>query len=528
MAGALVLVQLASAGAAPLRSPVVDAAVQVTADAGAARGHATPALAMHPSDPQTLVVAEGDAFASRCYVHVSHDGGLTWTPATQPQTPPDWPGCGFAVTGVLADLAFAPDGTLYYAFSAFQPNTYQQRVYLSRSSDLGLTWDTVALPRIGPDPAKRLFGADAMPSIVIDRDNPQRVYVAWWSNNGTWNLPESISGATSSVWCRLVDNRILARPWLSVSEDGGKTFSAPVDMAPGIEHCTTEPYIVQGKDGALLAFFGQSTRTLDPGKAPPAHLFFSVSTDKGKTFTVKPIHEQSGTADTRAATSTSDWLGAPSPGVDLRTGAIYVAWESLGQDVPQILFRRSTDNGATWSEPTKLNDGDPKRDWDFVEQFATLGVAANGRIDVAWYDYRNDPGYNTGDTRDSYQDVYYTSSLDGGQTWSKNIRINDRIIDRRFGPRRGSIDGPLGLVSTDLAVYVAWDDTRAGNEVTAAQDIYFTRVRWAPAAEVFGGVTGEGTSPWTAGLLGAAVALAVGGLVLVAVTSAAKRTPPTS
>jgi hypothetical protein len=522
LAASSALLTLPAASAKTLKSPEVDAAVQVTSDAGAARAHAIPALAVHPKDHQTLVVAGGDAYQSRCSVHVSRNGGLSWTQASQPQTPADWPGCGFAVTGALVDLAFAPDGTLYYAFSAFQPTTYQQRIYLARSTDLGLTWDTTALPRIGPDPARREFGADAMPSIVVDRDDPKRVYVAWWSNNGTWNLPSSLSGAESSVWCRLVDNKILARPWLSTSNDGGATFGPPVDMAPGIDHCTTEPYLTQAKDGAILAFFGQATRTLDAGKAPPAHLFFSVSRNQGKTFTVKPIHEQGGTTDGRAATSTSDWVSGTYPAVDLETGNIYVTWESLGEGVPRILFMRSTDSGTTWSQPLKVNDGDPKRDWDFPEQFPTMDVAPNGRIDIAWYDWRNDPGYKEGDSDNLFQDIYYASSTDGGRTFSKNLRVNDRIIDRRFGPRPlGSIIGPLGVVSTDQAALIAWDDTRNGNQTTAAQDIYFGRVRWAPASEVFGGKADTGTSPLVAGLFGAAIALAIGGVLLILGTRAA-------
>ncbi|MDQ2827220.1 MAG: hypothetical protein M3Y04_09735 [Actinomycetota bacterium] len=511
-----------SAGAAPaasLKDPEVDAAVQVTADAGPARGHATPVLAVSPDDPQTMVLAEGDAYASRCMVHVTRNGGLTWALTAQPQTPPDWPGCGFAVTGPLADLAFAPDGTLYYAFSAYQPATYQQRIYLARSSDLGLHWDTTALPRIGPNPATREMGADAMPSIVVDRSAPGRVYVSWWSGNGTWNFPESITGASSSVWCRLVDNKIVARPWAAVSQDGGRTFGNPVDMAPGVDLCTTEPYLAQAKDGALLAFFGQVTRSTDPGKAPPANLFFSRSTDQGRTFTVTPIHAQSGPTDGKAATSTSDWLSGPSPAVDLKTGTIYVTWEELGEGVPRILLKRSTDNGATWSQPVKVNDVDPKRDWDFAEQFPTMGVAPDGRVDIAWYDYRNDPTYKAGDTDNGFQDVYYASSTDGGRTFSKNVKLNDRAIDRRFGPRStGSIYGPLGLVSTDTSAAVAWDDTRNGNQANGAQDIYFTRARYEPAAVVFGGKTGSTTSPLAAGFLGAAAALAFGGLVLVTVT----------
>ena len=416
----------------------------------------------------------------------------------------------------MADLAFDAEGTLYYTWSAVQQTTYQQRIYLAKSTDLGFTWDVSALPRIGPDPAKRVYGADAMPSLVVDRDNPNRIYVAWWSNNGIWNQPGLITNSESSVWCRLTDNKALARPWVSTSFDGGRTWGEPVDMAPGVGHCTTEPYLTQAKDGRLLAFFGETTRSLEEGKSPPAHLFFSETADFGKTFTVKPLYEQDGNPGT--PTSTSDWLGPVAPGVDVKTGNIYVAWENMGAGTPTIMFMRSTDNGRTWSTPLKVNDGDGKRDWDFPDAFPAMGVAPNGRIDVAWYDYRNDAGLKEGDRRATFQDVYYASSTDGGRSFSKNVRINDRTIDRRFGPDQGSINGPVGVASTDKMAFLAWDDTRNGNTTTASQDIYFSRARYAPPAEAFRAGSGEGTSPWLAGLMGAAVMLAIGGIVLVGFT----------
>jgi hypothetical protein len=236
------------------------------------------------------------------------------------------------------------------------------------------------------------------------------------------------------------------------------------------------------------------------------------------------VYTQTGVADGRASTSTSDWTSGPSPAVDLETGNLYVTWEDMGEGVPRILFSRSTDEGRTWSAPVKVNDADPKRDWDFSDQMPTMAVAPNGRIDVVWYDYRNDAGFKEGDTRNTFQDVYYAFSIDEGRTFSENVRLNDRAIDRRFGPRRtGGIYGPLGIVSTDKAVSVAWDDTRNGSEATGTQDIYFTRVRYAPPAEAFGGKVDTGTSPWVGGLLGAAIALAIAGLVFIIGSQAAKR-----
>src|SRR5215218_1456421 len=78
IAACLALVPLASVGAAPLKEPEIDGAVQVTPDPGNGRGHAIPVLAVHPDDPATLVLAETDAYTSRCMVHVSRNGGLSW------------------------------------------------------------------------------------------------------------------------------------------------------------------------------------------------------------------------------------------------------------------------------------------------------------------------------------------------------------------------------------------------------------------------------------------------------------------
>ena len=515
---ALVALVAPAWGAAEETVPRPDAAVQVTADPTAVRGHATPSVALHPDDDHVIAVAEGDAYASRCAVHLSTDAGLTWSRTAAPETPDGWEGCMFATTGTIADVAFGGDGTLYYAITGFNPRNYQQRTFLARSDDLGQSWETVELPWVEPDPATGQSGADGLPSVVVDPDDPDRVYVGWWSNNGTWNLPDELSGGKE--WC----DDLVPRPWVATSSDGGRSFSEAVDMAPGIDGCMTEPYLLAGNDGELFAYFGESSGG-EEGAAEPAHLFQSVSRDGGQTFTAAPIHPQSAPNDGDAADSDGDWLSAPSPGIARNNGALDVAWEEMGEGVPSIQFMRSGDGGATWGEPVRLNDVEPRRDWDFTELFPSLSVAPGGRIDVAWYDFRNDIAYVEGEEPENgFQDVYFSSSTDGGETWTEDLRVNDRLIDRRFGARAtGYITGPVGLASTDEVAYVAWDDTRNGNEETGAQDIYATRVRFSDAAEVFAaGAPSTRISPWAV-LLGAAGALAVGGLALLVATRGARR-----
>jgi hypothetical protein len=505
------------AWAATGRLPAVDAAVQVTTDPAAVRGHATPAMAVDPRNRNVLALAEGDAYTDKCSVQISTNAGLSWSRATDPQVPTGWPGCMFAVTGEIADVAFGPDGTLYYGFVGFNPATYEQRIFLARSDDLGQTWDpTVSLPRITRNLPANEMGMDAMPSVAVDPNDPAKVYVGFWSNNGAWNLPQAILGGDKK-WC----NDIVPRSWVTASVDGGRTFGPAVDLAADVKGCMTEPYLSVGTRGEVFAAFGESARG-EAKAAPPSHLYFSVSRDGGRTFAVQAIHTQSAPNDGPAANASSDWLSAPSPAVDLGNGHVYVAWEDMGAGVPQILFMASTDAGRTWTNPRKLNDADPRRDWDFTEEFPKLGVAPDGRIDVAWYDWRDDVTYKDGDKENGLQNVYYTSSSDGGRTWTQNLRVSDRSIDRRFGPRQvGFITGPVGLASTDDNAFLAWDDTRNGNATTGTQDIYFTRARFMAPDRALA-ASGSRVSPALWVLLGAAGALVVGGLALGAVGSTSR------
>src|SRR5688500_357415 len=144
-----------SAGAekAPLALSV-DGAVQVTPDPRSVRGHMIPALAVDPKNPRVLAIAEGDAISGACTVHVSTNGGLSWRQVATPEIPPRWTECTFQNLGTLADVTFAPDGTLFYAFGGYDPATYEAQVFLARSADLGATWKTTPLPRVPRDMAK--------------------------------------------------------------------------------------------------------------------------------------------------------------------------------------------------------------------------------------------------------------------------------------------------------------------------------------------------------------------------------------
>ncbi len=492
----------APAGAAT--EPHVDAAVQVTKTPVAARGHAIPVVAVDPRDSRVIAIAEGEARSSRCMLHVSTDGGASWVEQTSPQ-PREAPRCVRNTEGPIADLTFGPDGTLYYAFPGWTLDDWHSQIYVARSTDLGRTWQTTGLGGNVPDYPRGYAGSNALPVVRVDPDDPRRVYAAWSTNYGMWNLEEQVPGGAEAT--RTTYKR---RPHLAVSEDGGRTFGPSVDMAGNLSDSVTQPAVAVGPDNRVYAFFGSTQVTEFGVDVKEGHLFQAVSTDGGRTFTQKMVR-------TLPKGVEFTYLNTPSAAVGPDTGDVYLAWEETGDTTPKVQFLVSRDQARTWSEPTKLNRVDPARKWDFQEFNPWISVAPNGRIDAAWYDWRDDVTFRPGEkAENALQHVYYTSSVDGGRTWAPDVRVSDRAIDRRLSDVwTNGVHGPVGLASTDDVAYIAWDDSRNATGESKAQDVYFTRVLVDGVGTVS---ASSGTSTATKvrwAVTGLAIGLALAGVALL-------------
>jgi hypothetical protein len=131
-------------------------------------------------------------------------------------------------------------------------------------------------------------------------------------------------------------------------------------------------------------------------------------------------------------------------------------------DPGDVMFAKSTDGGYTWSAPLRINN-DP---FPFHHQWlATMSVAPNGRIDVAWLDTRNDPSTNI------LSALYYCYSTDQGETWSVNKQLSD-VFDPRIGyPQQSKMGDYIDMESDDAGASLAWANTLNGEE-----DVYFTRI----------------------------------------------------
>ncbi len=143
------------------------------------------------------------------------------------------------------------------------------------------------------------------------------------------------------------------------------------------------------------------------------------------------------------------------PHLAYRDGTLFAVWTdfrdaALSDDRdPAIYFARSADGGQSWS-PTNLQVN--TNEVPHVALDPVVAVDDEGVLYVSW----------RGDYLDSARDVFFTRSLDSGDTWQVERRVNTDAI----GAEQGA---PALVATTPGRVYLAWHDERAGT-----QDLYFT------------------------------------------------------
>ncbi|MGH9277513.1 MAG: hypothetical protein ACRD12_05330 [Acidimicrobiales bacterium] len=520
-------------GAVAQEGPLVLPARQVTTDLRPARAYNQPQLAIHPEDKSTLAIVGANYNAGECLAYVSVDGGRTWRPGKGLARPQQYATCVRSDLGPYLGGKFGADGTLYLT-SAGDATGGQQVVndlYVARSEDLGDTWQfaTVAKGRESveftqQDGTKKMGGEHfSLVRMATDPNDPRYVYAGARYQHADRSAPYGTFGI------------IPIRNMIAASSDGGRTWTGPVDPMAGVPRSEIwgayVPSISVGPDGTVYSFTRERTPPADPNNpagptTPPGvagaggRLLMSKSTDHGQTWTTKSVDDSPVTCGSR---DRCQWI--PEGTVDPDNGNLYVvfAQADTANNDTNIWFKASTDGGETWGDRKKLNDDTVNLD----QYFPGVSVAPNGRIDVAWHDFRNDVIFQPSATfmTELYWDVYYASSSDGGVTWTPNLRISDRSMHRNEGYTLNNnygLMGPIAVASTDEAAYVAWGDSRRGSIQTPTEDYYFTSVVYDAEPE---GGSGGGTSGAAYFMLGGVVVLGVVGAILLLVSRGMRSRP---
>ena len=418
-------------------------------------------------------------------------------------------------------MAFGRNGAVYYGYAGWDTGdslsdwTIGQgggwrgnvSVLVSKSTDLGDSWQTTVVRDARGLEGDAQENNRPVSTLVVDTTSAPEdiVYVGWTGTRRDGN-----------------------KPLMAASRDAGRTWSEPIDLTgtyfedESVREAIARAARAERTPAVNAIDFSWPEFTLDDRgnlySVWAARLFrgpqldqsgsyISSSTDGGRTFTVREI------------TPIPDVLYYPKlawtpEGGD--RGTVHLVYEKEGVPgarwVDDIFHQRSVDGGDTWSQRVRLNDdGRPEM---LIGQFHPgIVVAPNGRIDVAWWDFRNDNG-------NFANDVYLASSSDNGATWSPNVRVTDRSIPRRVGVWYGNADirQAPGMAATDDFTVVAWDDTRNAEEASESQDIYSGVVQYdalasdTPKAAQYG--------------LAAAAGVAIFGLVLLLLSTVRRRRAP--
>ena len=448
------------------------------------RGFTGPtSMAVKPDDPRVIVAATGNMRTRMCHLLVSTDAGLTWRLSEERPAPEAYPYCQNTTAGVpQPHLEWGSDGTLYYALQAYGegegPREGKTSVALARTTDLGKTWTRTLVDdaRAHSDPKPE---NTCCPGLAVDTSGSKdKVYVGF---SRDWS-------ATAPTGHPLREKNEVA---VAVSTDGGDTFGPPINLNDHSKltftvagqtypwHFQTafgRPYVF-AHDGVVMALAdaGPPNDNEPPddawdgifGEATP--MLMARSTDEGRTWTVTeftaPIYQSVG--------SYTGMGWTPEGGKD---GTFVFAYAATPGDTPSagrtdIVVRRSTDRGVTWTDPVAINDDDPDR--QFTSFYPELDVAPNGRVDVVWQDNR--------DLTDYRIQVRYTHSTDGGVTWAPNIGVTDRPINFNRGISFNSdLRQPPGVASANSYAAIAWADPRFADDLSQTQDNFGVVAQFSP------------------------------------------------
>jgi hypothetical protein len=283
-------------------------------------------------------------------------------------------------------------------------------IYLNRSSDNGQSW----LPA----------------PIALDNMVSQ----------GAYSPVISASGSNVYVaWAATVNPGIVSDVRVNRSTDGGVTWLAnEIPLTGGVLALYHD---IASSGTNVYVAWTQAT----PGGG--SEIRFRSSANAGQTW-----------AAPRRLDSAPPGAGARwSPKICCAGSSVYVAWHdqrAIGGAVNDVYFAYSTNGGASWSPDVSITGPGTSNNWYFH-------MASNGPdVYVAYASNRN----NLSPGRD---DIYLNSSLNGGQSWNGEVRLNGGTLP---GTRQAAYPR---VTVTGSNVYVVWQDDRNGAPFSG-WDIYGT------------------------------------------------------
>jgi hypothetical protein len=446
-------------------------------------------IAVNPSNHNQVVAAAntwGTAGAACDFkqtqsVFYSSDGGASWSYTCAPSN-------NVMSLGTCTGTVFGSDPALFwndndevfldYMLICYNGN-YKYAMVVARSTNGGATWSKQGVVKNSWSTTdledKNFYAIDTTPASPYYG----RHYTCWDRNNDEKFAYSSTNGAS----------------WTEV--DLPAAASGTYDLA-----CE----IAVGKNGTVHVVFDTLNCPLS-GPCSNERMFYTRSTNGGASWSAPVLVRDFnlvGFSNGNYPDAQDDRGINPFGAIEIDNsggacdGNLYATFSDFASGSVadnDVWLSRSTDNGATWSAPLRVNDGGVAGRTQF-HPFLQVDPAS-GNVVVAWHDARND-------SNNRKVDFYAARSTDCGVSFEPNVKVSANSAEFnnsgistsdenskdnvKFNPNQ--YGEYLGLDVEGGKAYVAWTDTRhyypGSTNESQAENVGFALVDWSGAGAVCG------------------------------------------
>ncbi|MFD8635921.1 sialidase family protein [Streptomyces sp. NPDC059533] len=421
-----------------------------------------PYLAVDPRDPQRVVtVFQQDRWndgAARGLAASWSEDGRTFHRSTLPFSLCAPGGADFERASDPW-VSTGPDGTVYASGEGVDFTKSTRSALLAVTSrDGGRTWRNLTTTHVDEQP----FFNDK-PSLTADPIREGTAYQVWDRLDNDPPGPSSLDGPG----------------YISITRDGGRTWSKarPFVETGSVPNTQTIGHliVVDRRTGTLYDFYDRITASPDLGTVVEARYEMVTSTDAGETWSAPVVVARDTSVPEVDPNDPAKPLRSaatlPSPAVDPKTGALYMAYEGSdfsGGAFDSVQLVRSTDGGRTWGNPELISP-------EGVPAFSpSIAVDERGTVALTYNDLRHlEPGDTT-----TLPTAWQLTTLPHGDLEHRTERRISRVFDWLEAPFAGGyfLGDYQGLVADGKGVRAVVTETHS-DAPRNRTDVYTGRFR---------------------------------------------------
>jgi len=324
---------------------------------------------------------------------------------------------------------FVSNDTIHIVWEENRDGNYE--IYYKRSFNAGNSWSQdIRLtndPNLSMQPSISGSGSNIHLVWLDTRDGNWEIYYKNsnnggnnWSidkrltNNSYYSYSPCISVSSSNIHVVWVDDRDGNEEiYYKKSNDGGNTWNNDLRLTNN-PNTSTNPSI--WSYGSNIHVVWQDDRDGN------YEIYYKKSNDGGNTWS----------NDIRLTSNPSNSLY---PSIYGFSSNIHIVWVDDRDGNYEIYYKKSNDGGNTWSNDLRLTNNPQE---SFYPSIFVSGL----NVHVTWTD-----------SRDGNREIYYKNSIDGGNTWSQDIRLtnNPNASQNSF------------LFASGTKIHLIWTDDRDGN-----------------------------------------------------------------